>query len=52
MDYETAMAGVPVSRCEAIHEYEKHGLTEGEMVRDLGDRDEYESDEVLIALGW
>jgi hypothetical protein len=52
MDYEMAMAGVPVSRHEATHEYEKHGLTEGELVRDLGDRDTYDSAEVLKALGW
>ena len=52
MDYETAMAGEPVSRHEATYEYEAHGLTEGELIRDLGDRDEYDSAEVLKALGW
>jgi hypothetical protein len=52
MTLEQAMEGWPVTRAEATHEYEKHGLTEGELVRDLGDHDEYSSEAVLVALGW
>ena len=52
MTYAEAMEGHEVSFSEVVHEYRKHGLDEDDLVRDLGRRDNYDSAEVLIALGW
>jgi hypothetical protein len=40
------------TRAEAVREYRRHGLGEGELVAELGDHDSYQSDDVLIALGY
>jgi len=40
------------SRADAVRQYRRHGLGEAELVAELGDHDAYQSDDVLIALGY
>lgn len=52
MTYEEAITGQPVTKREAIREYEKHGHSAEELYVDLGNRDEYNSKEILTVLGY
>lgn len=41
-----------VTRAQAIREYRRHGLTEADLVADLGDLETYDGAEVLAMLGY
>ena len=40
------------SKAECVREYHKHGLTEADLIADLGDHDEYAGADILNALGY
>jgi len=51
MDYEEAVDAI-ISRTEAKHEIEKHGLSWIEFLAEVGDKQEYEGSEILDWLGY
>ena len=52
MTYYDAIAGAIVSRREAVREYRRHGLSEADLVADLGESEDYAAEAVLMALGY
>jgi hypothetical protein len=52
MTYEEATEGVEVTKQEALREIARHGLPTDEFLAECGERDTYNSIEVLAWMGY
>tara|TARA_R100000353_G_scaffold17481_1_gene16389 strand:+ start:2138 stop:2305 length:168 start_codon:yes stop_codon:yes gene_type:complete len=55
MDYQEAMDGQEVTYAEMVHEMREHGIDDAgfaDFFREYGVRDIYQSNEILVWLGY
>ena len=52
MTYYESAEGVTITKQRAIQECKRHGVNASEMFEDIGEREEYDAQEVLDWLGY